>query len=59
MTRCSIFIYDFYSMILHAKKQYNNITKIEMELHGFLLFKNKVLVGVQGAEANGINTFTV
>ena len=33
-----------------------------MELRGFLLSKNKVLVGVQGAEppeANGINTFTV
>ena len=21
MTRCSIFVYDFYSMILHAKKK--------------------------------------
>ena len=26
MTRCSIFVYDFYSMILHAKKQYDNIS---------------------------------
>ena len=48
MTRCSIFMYDFFSMISHAKN-ISIFTKIEMELLDFLS-KTEVLVEVQGAK---------